>query len=121
MKLAFRSIARSLICVACISLEGFAAESAKFEIKVVAGPQVRKDVPVCVDVAMPGALKDATQALIQLNSGKTIVAQATAPSLLSKPLQVGAGEVHRQLCFIVDKLDPEQTIEGVATVTADSS
>ena len=121
MKTSFWSFALSLICVSSISSEALAAESAKFEIKVAAGPQVRTGVPVRVDVAVPVALKDATQASIQLKSGKTIVAQATAPSLLSKPLQVGAGEVHRQLCFIVDKLDADQTIEGVAIVTADAS
>ena len=112
----FRCVLPFLFLVLTVCSAADAAESARYEITIDAGKQARQNVPVCVDVAVPEALKDAQHASIKLSDGKQIVAQVTKPSLLSKPMKLDAGNVHRQLCFIIDQLEAGKTENGQATI-----
>lgn len=112
----YRRLLMAFLVVSAPLSSVFAVDSARYELTIDAGKLSRDNVPVRVDVAVPTALKDATQASIRFADGRQVVAQVMSPSLLSKPMGVGSSDVHRQLCFILDHLDAGQSLSGEATI-----
>jgi len=116
MTLCFRASLLVLFLVLSACLTARAAEPVKYELLIDAGKLDRANVPVAVDIAVPEALKDVSVATVEFADGKVVAAQITEPSLLSKPLEVASGQVHRELNFVIDSLQNGQQVKATATV-----
>ena len=111
-----RGLLLAIVVIASFLTSARAAESARYEILIDAGKHTRNNVPVRVDLAVPLALQDVTQAFITSPDGRTMAGQLTARSLLSEPMIVEQTDVPRQLCFILDKLEASGTVKLEATI-----
>lgn len=105
-----------LLLIAAVNSVAIAADPVRYQLAIDAGKRDHRNLPVRVDIAVPAALKDVKHASVTFADGKQIAAQVTGRSLISEPITVDAGDVHRQLCFVLDKLDAGQTLTLEATI-----
>ena len=96
-----------LIFLACGSV---LAADAKLGVSVEAGSFDRANTPVSVCVAVPEANADVKTVTLTDPAGNKILAQLTAPPLLTPAYDAGPGKVLRQLNFILPKLAKGRTL-----------
>jgi hypothetical protein len=110
---AMNSHFRVAACITCLilafALRVSAADTAQFALTIDAGEHARHSVPICIDISIPEALANATQAVLAFENGKVVPAQIAAPRLLAPQMKLDAGQVHRELHFILDHLDAGQS------------
>src|SRR5262245_29659356 len=121
MNLLFRAVTPAIVLIASFTPAAMSAESARYELTVEAGNRNRQNVPVRGDLAVPRVHKNITQASIKGPDGLNLVGQITGPSLLSEPITVEQADVHRQLCFMLDKLEAGKTLRLEVTIPAPRS
>lgn len=107
------------IATLCLLLATAAAGAAEktFEIAVSAGKHDRSNVPVCVPIALPAELTTGSVVLTD-PSGKSIVGQVTAPSLLAKEAETRKGEAGCEIHFLLPSLKAGDTAVFKARVSS---
>ena len=98
-----------------------AAESRTLTLTVTAGPLDRVNVPVCIPVNVPDGLAKEEAAVIRMADGKSIPAQLTGPGLLNDSPKAPAGQVAREVHFILPDLKANESITLKALIKATPS
>ncbi len=91
-------------CMAPACLAQGQGETFQTTITIEAGELDRRNTPVCVPLAVPEALTDGASVRLESADGSIIPGQLTTPSLLAEPAEVGAGQVARELHFLLPAL-----------------
>jgi hypothetical protein len=110
---------RWIAVVVFLHAAAITAEAAtnSISLSIAAGDHNRLNTPVCVELAVDSALKNATWAMLSDGAGHTLVGQVTPPSLLAAPGSAKGDTVRRELHFILPDLKSGQTANYTATLS----
>lgn len=103
-------------------LLALAQETYTREIVVEAGARDRLQTPVVVaGIILPDAFADVRGATLEDSAGKRLPAQLSSPNLSAPMIKLAAGNVHRELAFVLSSLKAGQTATYTLKVAKDAA
>jgi hypothetical protein len=106
---------RHLLLLLAASSSLLAATTTR-ELTLAAGEQDRANAIIRTVLALPAEFATAAAATVKLADGRTVPGQVGAPNLLAKLPALAAGQVARELVFVLPELKQGQTVTVTATL-----